>query len=83
MFKEKIINKNNSKYEKDIDPINQPLKSLCSFKRVSVKKGESQKIKINIPYYCLTTVTEEGERVFLKGVYKFIIGNKEKEIELI
>ena len=63
-----------------LDPENQPVKSLCAFKKVFVKKNESVKVALDVDAYELTTVLEDGTRVFLPGRYVFEIGDKKTEL---
>jgi beta-glucosidase len=68
--------------EKGIDADNQPIKSLCAFKRVSLKKGESKKVSLEITGHSLTTVLDDGTRKFLPGKYIFTVGDKKLELEV-
>ena len=60
----------------------QPIKSLCAFKRVATNKGEKKIVTLMISAYSLTTVLEDGSRVFLKGDYRFMVGDKETIINI-
>ncbi|MCR4789158.1 MAG: glycoside hydrolase family 3 C-terminal domain-containing protein [Lachnospiraceae bacterium] len=64
------------------DPDNQPIKSLCAFKHIYLKKGESVEIALPVSGYSLTTVLEDGRRIFIPGNYSFSVGEKTVEITL-
>ncbi len=68
--------------EKGIDADNQPIKSLCAFKRIALKKGESKKVSLDITGYSLTTVLDDGTRTFLPGKYIFTVADKKLELEV-
>ena len=57
-----------------IDPANQPAKSLCAFSRVSVRSGDVVEAVLRVSFHSLTTVLEDGRRVFLPGQYVFTVG---------
>lgn len=63
-----------------LDPDNQPIKSLCAFKRVSIKAGESISVTLPVTSRGLSTVLEDGERVLLRGEYSFEIGQDKVKI---
>ena len=79
---EKVENGKNAAYKDALDPSNQPIKSLCGFKRVSLKKGETKKVSLPISAYSLTTVLEDGRRVFLKGEYTIKVYDKDITVTL-
>ncbi len=68
--------------DKGIDADNQPIKSLCAFKRIALKKGESKKVSLDITGYSLTTVLDDGTRTFLPGKYIFTVADKKVELEI-
>ena len=70
------------KKDENLDPDNQPIKSLCGFKRISLSKGESKKVEFEISGHSLTTVLEDGRRVFLPGDYEFTIADKKVSVSL-
>ncbi|MCR4851792.1 MAG: glycoside hydrolase family 3 C-terminal domain-containing protein [Lachnospiraceae bacterium] len=63
-----------------LDPDDQPIKSLCAFKHIYLKKGESTTVSLPVSGYSLTTVLEDGRRVFLPGRYTFAIEDKKIDI---
>lgn len=65
-----------------LDPENQPVKSLCAFKRVSLKKGETRKVTLPVSALSLTTVLEDGSRVLLPGRYVFAVEDKKVEVTI-
>lgn len=69
--KEKISNGQNKEFASKLDPENQPIKSLCGFKRIALKAGEAKIVELPVTAYSLSTVLEDGERVLLKGQYTF------------
>ncbi|MCR5501961.1 MAG: glycoside hydrolase family 3 C-terminal domain-containing protein [Lachnospiraceae bacterium] len=79
---EKKASSVNTKYADRIDPENQPIKSLCAFKRAFVKAGDKTTVKIPVSVYSLTTVLEDGTRVFLPGEYSLLIGNEKHTVLL-
>lgn len=56
-----------------LNPENQPIKSLCGFKRVTIDSNDVQKVSIEVSAYSLTTVLEDGSRVLLPGKYRFLV----------
>ena len=72
---EKLSNGLNDVTKDKLDPDDQPIKSLCAFKRVSLKKGETKSVTLPVSAHSLTTVLEDGTRVFLEGEYKFSVGS--------
>lgn len=82
MSEEKLVNGLNEIESKLLLPENQPIKSLCAFKRVTTNKGEKKIVTLMISAYSLTTVLEDGSRVFLKGDYRFMVGDKETIINI-
>jgi len=79
---DKISVSQNEAYASVIDPSNQPIKSLCAFKRVSLKAGETKTVILNVSGHSLTTVLEDGKRVMLKGEYSFECGTLTQSMEL-
>lgn len=60
--------------------------SLCAFKRVALKKGEEQEIKVALPKSAFFVVNDEGERVSGGNDYHFYVGFSqpdERSAELI
>ncbi len=55
----------------------QPKWSLCFFKRVSIKAGETAEVTLDIRPDAFDTVTEKGERVKLPGTYTFYVGGQQ------
>jgi beta-glucosidase len=51
-----------------------PLRALRGFKRVHLKPGESQKVRIELKDRDLIMVTEAGEPIIAEGVYSVSIG---------
>ncbi|MCR5116779.1 MAG: glycoside hydrolase family 3 C-terminal domain-containing protein [Lachnospiraceae bacterium] len=72
---EKLSNGLNDVTKDKLDPDDQPIKSLCAFKRVSLNKGETKSVTLPVSAHSLTTVLEDGTRAFLKGEYKFSVGS--------
>ena len=60
-----------------MDAADQPKWSLCFFKRVSLKAGETKEVKLEITGSAFDTVTESGERVKLPGTYRFHVGGQQ------
>ena len=56
------------------DAFEKPAASLCFFKRVSVKAGESVKVAIEIAPRRLASVLEDGSRKLLDGDYVLYVG---------
>ncbi|MEH0152715.1 glycoside hydrolase family 3 C-terminal domain-containing protein [Limibacter armeniacum] len=52
-----------------------PLKSLKSFQRVALKKGEKQALTFALDAENFKVVNQEGEKVWRKGAYKVVVGN--------
>ena len=63
-------------YRNVLDPDNQPVKSLCAFTRVALEAGEENTVTLPVSAHSLTTVLENGQRVFLPGEYVFMVGNE-------
>lgn len=63
-------------YRNVLDPDNQPVKSLCAFTRVALEADEEKTVTLPVSAYSLTTVLENGQRVFLPGEYVFMVGNE-------
>lgn len=59
-----------------LDPANQPVKSLCAFRRVALKRGEEKTVTLPVSVWSLTTVLETGKRIFLPGEYIFTAGDQ-------
>ena len=62
-----------------------PSYTLCYFNRVSLLAGEEKTIEFHIPGKYLTTVTEDGNRVFVSGNYTLYLGGNapdERSVEL-
>ncbi len=78
---EKKENGLNNSLVKELDPDNQPIKSLCAFKRVSVGAAKEVSVSIPIKAFSFSTVLEDGSRVYLKGKYDIIIDDRKFEIE--
>lgn len=55
----------------------QPKWSLCFFKRVALKAGETKEVELIIRDEAFDTVTEKGERVKLPGTYTFHVGGQQ------
>src|SRR5262249_22535981 len=51
-----------------------PLRALRGFKRVSLKPGESQKVRFELKERDLSMVTEAGEPIVAEGKYSVSIG---------
>ena len=61
----------------------QPLQSLCSFTRVSLKKGESRQVSIEVPAERLRYWdTVRQQYVVEPGKYEFLIGAASDNIRL-
>ncbi len=54
---------------------NIPVKSLKSFKRLNLKKGECQSVEFTIASENLKVVDINGDRVWRKGEYRVVVGN--------
>lgn len=59
----------------DMGMENQPLASLKAFKRIPLKAKNSTQVKMTIKANDLRLVLENGERTWVKGKYKLIVGN--------
>lgn len=79
---EKLSNGKNASVATLLEPENQPIKSLCGFKRVTLEKGESKKVSLPVSAYSLTTVLEDGQRVLLKGEYVIKVGNEDITVSI-
>lgn len=77
---EKVQNGLNKEYEALIDVNNQPKYSLCAFKRVSLKAGESKVVDIKVAPLAFTSVLEDGSRVTLKGEYTLFAGGGQPDL---
>lgn len=71
---EKKTNRQNEEFTSQLDEKNQPMYSLCAFKRVALEAGESKRVYFQIAKSDLDTVLEDGRRVFLKGTYDIYAG---------
>lgn len=71
---EKLENDLNCIAEELLIPDNQPIHSLCWFKRVNVKAGETVEIPFEIPLDSFAMVLEDGSSVQLNGDYGFSVG---------
>ena len=80
---EKKSNGLNDAYKEALDPENQPIKSLVAFKRVSVKKGETVNVTLPVSGHSLSTVLEDGRRVFLKGEFALEVSGVKENITII
>lgn len=65
-----------------LDPDNQPIKSLCAFKRVSLKAGESISLTVPVTSRSFTTVLEDGQRVLLRGDYTLCVKNASMKVTI-
>lgn len=54
---------------------NLPLKSLKSFKRVPLDKGDTKTVSFSLNPEDLKVTNEGGERVWRKGQYEIVVGN--------
>ncbi len=62
-------------YCKDsVSPNAVPNQSLCRFKRVAVKAGETAEITLDIPANAFSSINEEGERVQDSNEYDLFVG---------
>jgi len=52
-----------------------PLTSLKAFKRVPLKKGERKTVSFKVESEQLEVTNTQGDKVWVKGTYKIIIGN--------
>ena len=59
------------------DTGDQPVHSLCGFKAVSLKKGESVDVTISISDSAFDTVLTDGSRVRLPGTYRIYAGSQQ------
>ena len=60
---------------------NSPLQSLVAFKRVSVKKGETKTVELEIPVSSLRHFdARQNKYVVEKGKYNFLVGASSKDI---
>ncbi len=82
MPEDKLTRAENASCKDRLLPEDQPLKSLVAFKRVSLKARESMDVSLPVSLRSLTTVLEDGERVFLSGDYTFSIGNAQRKITI-
>lgn len=65
-----------------LDPDNQPIKSLCGFKKSFIESGRKIHVCIPVSAYSLTTVLEDGRRVLLHGDYEFTVNDLKTKITL-
>ena len=66
----------------NLDATNQPVKSLCAFGRVFLKAGETKSVSLNVSAWSLTTVLEDGERVFLPGEFAFMVHDQTVTLDI-
>ena len=57
----------------------QPRYSLCGFKAVQLKAGESKEVIIGIPESAFDTVLADGRRVKLSGSYRIYAGGQQPD----
>ena len=80
--KEKLANGLNDEFKDRLLPENQPIKSLCAFKRFDIKKGEELEEILTVKKDSLTSVLEDGTRVLLKGEYVITEGDSNGSVTL-
>ena len=61
------------------DTGDQPIHSLCGFRSVSLKKGESKEVTISVSDSAFDTVLTDGRRVKLPGTYKLYAGSQQPD----
>ncbi len=59
------------------DTGDQPIHSLCGFRSVSLKKGESKEVTISVSDSAFDTVLTDGSRVRLPGTYRIYAGSQQ------
>ncbi len=59
-----------------------PVKMLVDFKRVTLKPGEKQTVRFDIPYESLAIVDEDGKRVVEPGEFDLLIGTSSRDRDL-
>ena len=65
-----------------LDFANQPIKSLCGFKKTLIKSGDKVHMNIPVTAYSFTTVLEDGRRVLLPGEYDILVGDLKTTIKI-
>ena len=76
---EKAAAAGNEEYLSAFDAQRQPKWSLCGFKRVSLKAGESLKLTLPLSASAFDTVLNDGRRVVLKGRYTLYAGGQQPD----
>ena len=76
---EKAAVAGNEEYLSAFDAQRQPKWSLCGFKRVSLKAGESLKLTLPLSASAFDTVLNDGRRVVLKGRYTLYAGGQQPD----
>ena len=61
------------------DAGDQPIYSLCGFKAVSLKKGETKDVVISVSDSAFDTVLNDGSRVKLPGTYHIFAGSQQPD----
>lgn len=56
-----------------------PHHSLCSFKRIHLKRGEQKTVEFNISPKAMTLVNEEGRRYVENGDFKLFVGGAQPD----
>ncbi len=76
---EKASYAENSQYLAGLDKDEQPVWSLCAFKRVRIGAGEKISVSMELPGSAFETVLNDGRRVVLKGRYRFYAGGQQPD----
>ncbi|MBR6256794.1 MAG: glycoside hydrolase family 3 C-terminal domain-containing protein [Lachnospiraceae bacterium] len=74
---EKVSNGENKEFAGAFDKDDQPVCSLCAFKRVKIKANESVKAEIALDASAFESVLDDGRRVVLKGSYMLYAGGQQ------
>lgn len=76
---EKAAVAGNEEYLSAFDANRQPKWSLCGFKRVSLKAGETLKLTLPLAAAAFDTVLNDGRRAVLKGRYTLYAGGQQPD----
>lgn len=67
-------------YIKDMEAsVRVPHHSLCSFKRINLKRGEQKTVEFDISPKAMTLVNEEGRRYVENGDFKLFVGGAQPD----
>ena len=77
LAEEKVSNGENTEFTGAFDKDEQPVYSLCAFKRVKIKANECIKLEIGLDASAFESVLDDGRRVVLKGKYRLYAGGQQ------